>query len=62
MLDYQIIITPTSVNLATEFNNYAWNNKKSGVPVDKYNHLLDAVRYALEVLIGKPNAGKYFVH
>ena len=54
MLDYEIVITSQSTNLAKELNNYAWNNKKSGVPIDKWNHGLDAVRYALEVLMGKP--------
>ena len=53
MLDYEIVITPTSNNLIKEFNNYAWNDKKSGVPIDKWNHAIDAVRYALEMLLGK---------
>lgn len=38
MQDYQIIITPSSTNLLKEFNNYVWNDKKSGTPVDMYNH------------------------
>lgn len=38
-------------NLAVELNNYVWSDKKAGVPVDDYNHLLDAVRYACEKLI-----------
>lgn len=46
MLEYQIIITPNSHNLKKELRNYAWNDKKAGIPIDKYNHLLDATRYA----------------
>lgn len=47
--DYQLIIDGD--NLAKELNNYVWNDKKSGVPVDKYNHLLDALRYAVSYLL-----------
>tara|TARA_B100001750_G_scaffold218707_1_gene205048 strand:- start:60 stop:1109 length:1050 start_codon:yes stop_codon:yes gene_type:complete len=54
MQDYELIITKDSSNLVKELNNYAWNDKRSGVPIDKFNHILDAVRYSLEVLIGKP--------
>lgn len=57
MQDYQIVITKDSTNLATELNNYKWADKKSGVPVDKHNHCIDAVRYAFDVLTG--NTGNY---
>lgn len=46
MLEYKIIITPNSHNLKKELRNYAWNDKKAGIPIDKHNHLLDATRYA----------------
>ena len=46
----QIIVDPTSTNLKLELNNYTWNEKLSNVPVDKYNHLLDALRYAFKEL------------
>lgn len=46
MLEYQIIVTPESHNLKKELRNYAWNDKKAGIPIDKFNHLLDASRYA----------------
>lgn len=49
--DFNIIVSPDSTNLIKEFNNYAWNDKKSGVPIDKYNHLLDAVRYSTKDLV-----------
>lgn len=45
MQDYEIIITEGSYNLAKELNNYVWSDKKAGVPVDDFNHLIDAMRY-----------------
>ncbi len=45
MQDYEIIITDKSYNLAKELNNYIWNDKKAGVPIDDFNHLIDAMRY-----------------
>ena len=46
MLEYKIIITSESFNIETELNNYIWNDKKSGIPIDKYNHCIDSARYA----------------
>lgn len=48
MQDYELIVDPESKNLIKELNNYAWNDKKSGTPMDMYNHLLDACRYAIQ--------------
>lgn len=45
--EYKIIITKESFNLKKEISNYVWNDKKSNVPVDRDNHLLDALRYAV---------------
>ena len=45
MQDYEHIITENSFNLEKEFVNYLWNDKKSGVPIDDWNHLIDAGRY-----------------
>jgi phage terminase large subunit len=51
---YKIIIHPKCNNFIKEINNYQWEKKKNtsdGVknkPVDEYNHLMDAMRYALE--------------
>jgi len=52
MQDYTIVVTPDSHNLKTEFNNYKWSDKKSGVPVDDFNHCIDAIRYAVRQLDG----------
>lgn len=57
--DYQIIVDPESTNLIKELNNYVWHDKKSETPIDDYNHLLDALGYAVWNYIGKPNKGKY---
>lgn len=50
--DLEIIVHPRCVNFLTEISNYMWNNDKFGkrlnVPVDDFNHLMDAMRYALE--------------
>ena len=46
--DYKIVITPTSSNIRKELSNYVWNDKKAGIPVDAFNHLIDAIRYAFD--------------
>lgn len=57
MQDYEIIVTHESHNLKKELNNYVWNDRKSTTPVDDYNHLIDAARYAFMRLAGKRRAG-----
>lgn len=54
---YKIIIHPRCVNFLTEISNYTWREDKFGskinVPIDDFNHLMDAMRYGLEdILIG----------
>lgn len=55
--DLEIIIHPRCVNFLTEISCYTWDTDKFGnqinVPVDENNHLLDAMRYALEEYIRK---------
>lgn len=50
--DLQIIVHPRCVNFLTEISNYTWALDKFGTllntPVDDFNHLMDAMRYALE--------------
>lgn len=52
--DYQIIVHPRCVNFLTEINNYTWDSNKFGdrinVPIDDFNHLMDALRYAVSDL------------
>ena len=59
--DYDIIVRPDSTNLIKELNNYRWLERKSNTPIDKYNHLIDAVRYAVGFQLQNPNRGKYTV-
>jgi phage terminase large subunit len=53
--DLEIIIHPKCVNFITEISNYTWDQDKFGtklnVPIDDFNHLMDAMRYALEKYI-----------
>lgn len=50
--DFKIIIHPRCVNFLTEISNYTWDvdkfGKKLNKPIDDFNHLMDAMRYALE--------------
>lgn len=46
LLEYKLVVTEKSVNIKRELSNYVWNNKKANVPIDAYNHLIDAIRYA----------------
>ena len=57
--DYELIIDPDSSNLIKELNNYVWNDKKSGTPIDAYNHLLDSLRYSAYPII-KPQVEHFF--
>ena len=60
--DLEIIIHPRCVNFLTEISNYTWDRDKFGnklnVPIDDFNHLMDAMRYALEKHI-KGSGWKY---
>lgn len=51
MQNYEIIVCGESPNLIMEFDNYTWNDKKSGIPIDNYNHLIDPSRYAFRYLV-----------
>lgn len=50
--DLEIIVHPSCVNFITEISNYTWAKDKFGnalnVPIDDFNHLMDAMRYGLE--------------
>jgi phage terminase large subunit len=59
--DYDLIIDPNSINLIKELNNYSWLEKKSRTPQDAFNHLLDAIRYAVSYQLQNPNRGTYYI-
>lgn len=50
--DLEIVVHPRCVNFLTEISNYTWEKDKFGKsinrPIDDFNHLMDAMRYALE--------------
>lgn len=50
--DFKIYIHPRCCNFLTEISNYAWDKDRFGKavnkPIDDFNHLMDAMRYALE--------------
>lgn len=50
--DFEIIVKPRCVNFLTEIQNYQWDKDKFGSyinqPIDDFNHLMDAMRYAVE--------------
>lgn len=57
MLEYKIKITRRSTNAIRETKNYTYRQDKEGKwlnePIDKFNHILDAVRYViLEEVLG----------
>lgn len=55
--DYTILIHPKCVNFLTEISNYTWKTDRMGnkqnCPADDFNHLMDAMRYAMEDYIRK---------
>lgn len=58
MKEFEIIIDDRCSHTIEEFENYTWiKDKKTGEyinkPIDKFNHCIDAVRYALEEINGK---------
>jgi phage terminase large subunit len=46
MQNYEIVFTAQSKNIKKELSMYIWLDKKSATPIDKHNHLIDAIRYA----------------
>lgn len=56
---HEVYLHQDSTNLIDEFQNYKWKTDKDGrildAPEDKYNHAIDALRYALE-MSHKPKA------
>jgi phage terminase large subunit len=54
---YNLFVTEDSMNLQTEFRRYKWKkdreDKTLNVPIDSYNHLMDALRYGTEYISRK---------
>lgn len=53
--EYRMVIHPRCVHFAQEIGRYAWQKDPAGLPrnrpIDTDNHLMDAMRYALEPYI-----------
>ena len=54
--EYKIIVHPNCKNTIAELSTYAWDKDKQGKPtgrpIDKDNHLMDALRYAIQSASG----------
>ena len=59
MLEYKIILEPSSKNIAKELNNYVYSDKNSKLYVDDWNHAIDGGRYNIEYHLREPNRGQY---
>jgi phage terminase large subunit len=52
-------VHPSCINTIEELQNYSWKKDKQtneyiNEPIDSFNHLLDALRYAIQSLKKKP--------
>ena len=56
MQDYEFIIGENNFSLARELQNYIWSDKKAGIPIDAFNHLIDGIRYFYMSMV-KPQGG-----
>lgn len=55
MRNYKIIVDHSSTEIAKELNNYC---EKGGIPIDAFNHRLDAIRYYVTHFEYKPKQFK----
>jgi phage terminase large subunit len=66
MQGWRLKVTKRSLNWIKEARNYTWAKDRDGKltdqPVDVFNHLMDATRYAMfSEIAGKENQGHYIV-
>lgn len=59
--DFDLIVDPDSSELIKELNNYVWATKGQTKPVDKFNHCIDAIRYAAQYALEGFNKGSYSI-
>jgi phage terminase large subunit len=62
MQDYEIIVDPSSQNIAKELNNYAYKDKGSQLYIDTFNHAIDGIRYNIIFHLDNPNKGNYNIY
>lgn len=57
MQGWQLYVTKDSIDMIRELRNYVWAKDKDGIPlnepIDKFNHCLDAMRYAVWTRFGQ---------
>lgn len=55
--EHQLLITKRSINLKKELTEYSWKKDKDGntlnIPIDNWNHAIDAARYLALIKLGK---------
>jgi phage terminase large subunit len=60
-----LLVTRESTNLIKELRNYTWDTDRTGaslgVPIDRYNHAIDAVRYVALNKLSQSAGGKYVI-
>jgi phage terminase large subunit len=57
MQSYEIVITERSHNVAKELNNYIWDDKKAGIPIGDFDHLISGIRYGWMEMIDRQRIG-----
>lgn len=53
MLGYELVIDSNSPNLINELNLYRWSESNKDYPIDDHNHAIDAIRYAVTMILSK---------
>lgn len=60
-----LLVTRESTNLIKELRNYTWDTDRTGaslgVPIDRYNHAIDAVRYVALNKLSANAGGRYVI-
>lgn len=61
MLEQELFVTRRSTHLREELDRYTWKKDREGnalnVPIDAWNHCIDAVRYLVMTRLGKRSEG-----
>jgi phage terminase large subunit len=60
-----LLVTRESTNLIKELRNYTWDTDRTGaslgVPIDRYNHAIDAIRYVALNKLSANAGGRYVI-
>jgi phage terminase large subunit len=60
-----MLVTRESTNMIKELRNYTWDTDRTGaslgVPIDRYNHAIDAVRYVALNKLSANAGGRYVI-